>query len=593
MTFAARALFALLLIATIAAFFVAQRIKQSTPVVEKVAFTKWFSPNGDGIRERTALRFRLKRTDSVDVEIVDRRGDLVRRVASDRSLCGPCTHRFSWNGRRERGGLAPDGEYYLRVVLREEARSVTSPRKIFLDTTAPKPHVRAITPDAISPDGDGRADSARIVYEGPAGEAGGSTPATYAIYRTGRTRAQRVASFRGGRGERIARWNGRIGGRPAPPGNYLVTVRVRDAAGNLGGGPALEPRRGVGGDGAPGVRVRYLEAVAPERPILAGNRARFFIRTERDRYRWSIRRVGAGRLARRGSSSARGRIPLTPRVPGRPGIYLLELRAGAHSYRTPFAVRSPDREPLLVVLPAISWQASNVYDANQDGWGETLATDPAVARRRPIGLPAGVTSALGPLFGALDDARARFDVTTDLALVQGRGPGLGNRIGVLFAGDERFYPPRAGRELADYLRGGGRVAWLGPDSFHRRVFVEGAIRRGERRRRVRDVFGERTELERIQASALEPGRDAIGFFSEVLPAFGSFTEFERSIRLPPRARLLAAAGPPSGGLATPVYRLGQGAAARLNPPGFARQIASDPNARALIERLVRFLGGRR
>ena len=92
------AVFALLVVATVAAFFVTQRLKRSTPVVRHVMLPRYISPNGDGRKDRAVIKFRLPKSDDrVTVSMTDANGDEVRRLA-DRRL-GKGRHRFVWNGR--------------------------------------------------------------------------------------------------------------------------------------------------------------------------------------------------------------------------------------------------------------------------------------------------------------------------------------------------------------------------------------------------------------------------------------------------------------------------------------------------------------
>jgi hypothetical protein len=98
----ARAVFALLVVATGAAFFVTQRLKTSDPVVKRLALQRFFSPNGDGRKETAGISFQLPKGDRVTVDVVDGGGDRVRRLADGRSL-GAGTHRLTWDGRNDRG----------------------------------------------------------------------------------------------------------------------------------------------------------------------------------------------------------------------------------------------------------------------------------------------------------------------------------------------------------------------------------------------------------------------------------------------------------------------------------------------------------
>ena len=77
MTRLAQVVFALLVLATAAAFFGAQKLKTAPPVL--LAFrlsSDAISPNGDGRFEREEITFRLKRRELFDVAVVDQRGDV-------------------------------------------------------------------------------------------------------------------------------------------------------------------------------------------------------------------------------------------------------------------------------------------------------------------------------------------------------------------------------------------------------------------------------------------------------------------------------------------------------------------------------------
>ena len=63
MTLFARAVFLVLVAATFAAFFVAQRLKGTPPVVNIGHLTRYFSPNGDGTRDVNAISFSLREAD--------------------------------------------------------------------------------------------------------------------------------------------------------------------------------------------------------------------------------------------------------------------------------------------------------------------------------------------------------------------------------------------------------------------------------------------------------------------------------------------------------------------------------------------------
>jgi hypothetical protein len=226
-----RAIFVVLALATVGAFFLAQRLKSGAPPIERVYFQPVISPNGDGRKDSVTLRFDLPRPDRVEVALVDSRGEVRRRLADER--LGTGTHRFPWNGLDDRGRRAPDGAYVLRVRLADQGRTLLSSRTLTVDTVPPSPRVVAVTPATIVPGTSGRRGRARIRYLGPTDPA----PEFTVLQATASRRGLRpVAQFVGPRFRQTATWDGRVrGGRLAPSGRYVFGVRATDPAGNTSG----------------------------------------------------------------------------------------------------------------------------------------------------------------------------------------------------------------------------------------------------------------------------------------------------------------------------------------------------------------------
>jgi hypothetical protein len=577
--------FAALVIATVAAFFVTTRLKRSTPVIEQLTFRRSFSPNGDGRFDAALFAFRLRRTDEVTVAIVNRDGDEVRLLAADVLLPGGRRHRFRWDGRNEAGQVAPDGEYHLRVGLRRQGRSVTSGRKLFLDTVPPRPVVRYVSPDSISPDGAGGANSATLRFAGP------TRRARLLVYRTDLRRPRLVAARTIPRDESTVRWDGRVSGRrPAAAGSYLLVVRAQDAAGNVGP-PRIPPRRAAV-RGHPGLAVRYVDARAAAPVVETGQRAMFTVGTDGRRYRWSVRRLGSRRVLDRGR---KGSSKLTVRVRlGRSGVAMLTVRVGRHRHTRPVAVQGRRHEKVLVVLPEATWQARNRLEDNGDGYPDVLPEDPQVSLLRPYagnGLPPGFAGDQSGLLLFLDRERLRYDITTDVALASRGAPRLDRYTGILYAGPPRFSPIGVVQMLRRYVETGGRLAWVGRGGFDWNVRVSGrkqgrgvdTLLRG-RRPTIRALFGERLRYERevVPVAVLS---DRLAFFRGVPGSFGPFGPLEESLRLPPRARLLAAAGTGEDRRALVVYRRDAGVVARVGIDGFGRALRTSPAAVRIMRRL--------
>ena len=141
MTLAARAVFVLLVGATFAAFFVAQRLKSAPRVVQVGHLVKNFSPDGDGRRDLSTMRVRVKERDDVTVTIIDAKGNPVRRIAVSRPMAPGRPVRLAWDGTTDAGDRAPEGIYHVRVSLRRQGRAITVPRDVRLDVTPPRPAI--------------------------------------------------------------------------------------------------------------------------------------------------------------------------------------------------------------------------------------------------------------------------------------------------------------------------------------------------------------------------------------------------------------------------------------------------------------------
>jgi hypothetical protein len=152
---AAPAIFALLVLATVAAFAYAQRLKREPLILDKVTITPVvaeetvISPNGDGYHDVARVRFRLTKSDPGIVQLIDlddravktftvkilsERGRVTARLAPGAELPAFKTFGLRWNGRTDRGRLAPTGPYRLRVKLLDEDRTLVPPGRIRLHT---------------------------------------------------------------------------------------------------------------------------------------------------------------------------------------------------------------------------------------------------------------------------------------------------------------------------------------------------------------------------------------------------------------------------------------------------------------------------
>ena len=620
--------FALLVAATVAAFFVAQKLKATPPVVGSINIQEFVSPNGDGIRDSGSIAFRLKKADDVTVEVVDENGDRVRRLARGLPARPFRPVRLEWDGQTDDGARAPDGTYRVRLALRRQGRSVTLvPGIIRIDTRPPAPVVSAVEPVGRPAPACAPKCPPTIVSPGEAvrvriRRAGRRKAPEVIVLRTDTDRPEEVARLRSrrvGTGWR-ATWDGLVGGAPAPLGTYLMAVRAEDRAGNTGTVPRLPP---VPGEvpGRPGVTVRGLAVQPPVRDIRAGSRVEFRVDARGRDFRWRVRRVGAARPVKRGSIKA-GETKIVMRAPrGISGLYLLEVRSGRYGVKVPFAVQSEARSPTLVVLPLITWLGTDRIDSSGDGVPDTLSAGASVPYPRLLsgdaGLPPRFAEDVAPLLVALDRQRIRYDLTTDLALAESEDPRPTDRPGVLFVGGPRWITRQLGTRLRRYVNGGGRVAVFGPDALQAGVSLgRTALRRPTKAVQTDALGGRLDELRRastppegVEPLPLEPLEDDpdLGLLEATDGRLAGFTTFEELLA-PGRGRLLVGVGQPVSDQelleaeneqklpreahpALSAVRQGKGLVIRIGLPEWVPRMSEDPKVAQITRNIVDLLRG--
>ena len=136
--------FALLVLATVAAFGWAQRLKRDPLVLDRVTFigaprmnpevppVPSFTPSGDCRFDLIRIRFRVTQSDDAIVQVVKPGGKVVLTLARDRFLKRYTFSTFYWDGRQRNDGIAPPGRYKLRVKLLGQDRVLVPPGTIRL-----------------------------------------------------------------------------------------------------------------------------------------------------------------------------------------------------------------------------------------------------------------------------------------------------------------------------------------------------------------------------------------------------------------------------------------------------------------------------
>ncbi|HEY5943110.1 MAG TPA: hypothetical protein VIT89_09645 [Solirubrobacterales bacterium] len=133
--------FALLVLATLAAFAYSQRAKRDPLVLDRVSFVgaprhqgqpvvHAFTPNGDCRLDLMRIRFRTTVSGNGTVQVIKPGGRVVFTLARDEFLKRYTFHTYYWDGRRRGGGTAAPGRYKLRI--RFDGRTLVTPGVIRL-----------------------------------------------------------------------------------------------------------------------------------------------------------------------------------------------------------------------------------------------------------------------------------------------------------------------------------------------------------------------------------------------------------------------------------------------------------------------------
>ncbi|HEX3977188.1 MAG TPA: FlgD immunoglobulin-like domain containing protein [Solirubrobacteraceae bacterium] len=249
------AAFVALVIATVAAFFVTQHLKVSTPLIQgtPAPVPNTINPVYAGVCSLhgakgvvTPWNYKLmkisfylqNRSDNVTVQIVDRDDTPVRTIGNAVFMRAnpPKRHEFIWNGRQADGSIAPAGIYYVKVSLLHQGRSLiisnsTAARPVTVETTRPRVRVTGVTPATISA---GSRTPVTIRYTGT-----GAIRPRILIFRIAGGRPRQVKSYAATTRAGSSTWDGTLaGGKPAPPGTYVVALRFTDKACTMSRSPA-------------------------------------------------------------------------------------------------------------------------------------------------------------------------------------------------------------------------------------------------------------------------------------------------------------------------------------------------------------------
>ena len=122
-----------LLVGAAAGFALTQALKLEGRPISKVRVTKAFAPDAPCGPRRARFSFEVERSGRIDAVVVDAGGRPVRTLRP-RFARESRRVRLAWDGTRDDGDRAVEGEYRLRLELRREDRTITTPETVRLES---------------------------------------------------------------------------------------------------------------------------------------------------------------------------------------------------------------------------------------------------------------------------------------------------------------------------------------------------------------------------------------------------------------------------------------------------------------------------
>ena len=152
----------LLLVLTVGAFGLSQRLKREPLVIDRVSYVALgadqddpkrtvFSPNRDCRRDRMAIGFRTTKSDLADVDVIGRGEILIRHLVEDRFFKRYREHELIWDGRKDNGNVPQTGVFRVRVTMKGLDRVLYLPGRIRLHNFPAEDSACPAPPGDLSP----------------------------------------------------------------------------------------------------------------------------------------------------------------------------------------------------------------------------------------------------------------------------------------------------------------------------------------------------------------------------------------------------------------------------------------------------------
>lgn len=183
-----------------------------------------FSPNGDGVKDLLAFRFRLSERATVSFSIFGGVKCVRKLLLPKKMEAGP--KLLYWNGKNDSKKIVMDGKYRAVAFAKSAAGKLSLITYVKVDNTRPYLYSAKIAPNPFWPDGDGYKDAIKLNTRS-------NETATYSIkifdqsgtkvYGKAKNRASTLLTMS---------WSGETGQGKAIFGNYSLEIKATDLAGN-------------------------------------------------------------------------------------------------------------------------------------------------------------------------------------------------------------------------------------------------------------------------------------------------------------------------------------------------------------------------
>lgn len=113
-----------------------------------------FSPNEDGVKDKTAIAYTLSQRSDVSIRIMDQQNEIVKEWWIE-DQTGGLAYSLEWNGKKNDGSICQDGEYSVVIIstgVGADGNSYGLKRKIVVDTSPPQIlNINPLTGSKITP----------------------------------------------------------------------------------------------------------------------------------------------------------------------------------------------------------------------------------------------------------------------------------------------------------------------------------------------------------------------------------------------------------------------------------------------------------